>query len=210
MTLDLVHRLLGAGGHALLLATVAGWLARRARPGRRAAAAALGALLVAVPIGNLTLAGYLRGALGDLSVMTLLLLARALVRVLAPPAPCGADGPLWLGIAVTAVVFYPTALGLTGWDPYALGYRPRALLVVVGGLALAALRGWPAVARLVALSVIAFDLGLLESSNLWDYLLDPALALYALGRTVAGWWPRGPGRGPELAAAAPVASTGTR
>lgn len=202
MTLDLAHVLLGLGGHALLLAAGAARLARSARPSRRAMAAALGVLLAAAPIGGLTVAGYLRGALGDLSVVTILLLAGAVLRVLAPRALGEPDAarPLRLGIAATAVVFYPTALGLTGWDPYALGFRPRGLLVVLGALALAALRSAPGVTRLVALSVIAFDLGLLESSNLWDYLLDPLLALYAIARTLGAWLPGGRRREPAVAA----------
>lgn len=187
MTLDLAHSIAGLGGHALLLAVVAAWPARAARPARRALAAIVGALVAAAPIGGVSVAGYLRGAFGDLSVMTLLLLARVLLRPRAPRAIGRDDGVLWTGVAAIAVVFYPMALGLTGWDPYALGFHPRGLVLVVAAAALAALPGAPGATRLIALSMIAFDLGVLESSNLWDYLLDPLLALYAIGRTLGGW-----------------------
>jgi hypothetical protein len=37
---------------------------------------------------------------------------------------------------------------------------------------------------LVATALLAWSLGLLESGNLWDYLLDPWLSIYALAYVV--------------------------
>jgi len=36
------------------------------------------------------------------------------------------------------------------------------------------------VALCIALAVFAWDIGWYESNNLWDYLLDPLLSIYAL------------------------------
>lgn len=79
-----------------------------------------------------------------------------------------------------AAVFYPLALGLGPFDPYALGYQARALL-----LALLPLAAWLAWRRQTAwLFILAFDLfayALGLFGNLWDALLDPLLVLASLG-----------------------------
>jgi hypothetical protein len=52
------------------------------------------------------------------------------------------------------------------------------------GLALATFVSWcfrPVAAVMLLLGVVAFDLNLLASTNIWDYLLDPALVLFAWG-----------------------------
>ena len=78
-------------------------------------------------------------------------------------------------------MLYPLALGLTPWDPYDLGYRPVLLACLLFPLILAAvIRERYLVAGSLMAAILAFSLSLLESSNLWDYLLDPCLAVYTL------------------------------
>jgi hypothetical protein len=79
------------------------------------------------------------------------------------------------------LAFYPAALGLTNSDPYAWGYD-SPLLVALFVLSLVAVfyeRFLPALCMTGA--VAAFTLGIYESTNLWDYLVDPFLTVYALG-----------------------------
>ena len=172
-------------GMALLLAGAASLAARRfalPRAARIAVVAAAGAAAL-LPFGGLMLAGYLRGALGDLSMVSMGLLAVAVVQYV--------DGKRYFAqreqtvIMATAVLggsfLYPAALGLTYFDPYALGYSSPWLAVVLLVLAVGAwyLRlEW--LAALVLVAVVARLGGALESRNLWDYLIDPLLLLYAL------------------------------
>ncbi len=155
------------------------------------AAACLGFALV--PVYGLPLAAYLRGVVGDLSFTTIALLGCVLVEqlsgkvVLAPAA----RAPVLRAVALAGAVLYPAALGALPFDVYRYGYQPLVLLAVLLVLALGAWRlRQPAAALLVLLAVAAFDFRLLESDNLWDYVVDGWVTLYAWGWTAYGLWCR--------------------
>jgi hypothetical protein len=79
-----------------------------------------------------------------------------------------------------ALFLYPMTLGLTRYDPYRLGFRSEGFLIV---LALLALSAWLVRYRLLpavlCAAAVAFGLQLGESQNLWDYLLDPFVSVFA-------------------------------
>lgn len=85
------------------------------------------------------------------------------------------------------MVLYPSALGLTYFDSYALGYGTKLIIVVFLLLSLGA---WYFEYHLAAicltLSVLAYSLRIFESRNLWDYWIDPLLVVYALYRISKG------------------------
>jgi hypothetical protein len=143
--------------------------------------AAVAGLLV-IPVCDTNGYMYLRGVFGELSVTHSLLAIAALVNLLARRAiilvPAAQNVLMSLGLMVTAVVFYPSALGATEYDLYRLGFNPQILL---GILAAVALLGWCfrlyAVVIALSLAVVAWSQHLMESSNLWDYLFDPLLIL---------------------------------
>ncbi len=143
------------------------------------------AAMVLIPFGELPLAGYLRGGIGDLSITSCLLLALAIAHRLRGQPPFRPQA-LHLGVlAAAALALYPMALGAGPSDPYRLGYGDP--LFLAGLLAVALLAVWqrlPLVALGVALGVAAWSVGWYESSNLWDYLLDPPLAIYAAAALV--------------------------
>lgn len=180
----------GLFGASLLVATAAGWALRRRTLAPRARAALLALVLLAcwIPVRGLPVAGYVRGVIGDLSVPTLLLLGSALASTVTGKDWLDArERAAWFAVAAVGAVFlYPMALGLGMFDPYALGYGSYGFataLLVLTLAAWAARRYWLA-ASLVA-GVAAYLAGLLESTNLWDYLIDPLLAGYAIF-----WWAR--------------------
>jgi hypothetical protein len=181
-----VAQVVGLGGHALALAAGAAglvaWLTARRR---WAAVAALVAALLAAGIRTegIPLGGFLRGMAGDFSITTMLMLAAALSATLTgrPALDAPARTALYGWAAAAGLVLYPTTLGLSRLDPYELGYRPRALLALVAVLAIAWWWGRRGAAVVLATGVGAFNLRVLESVNLWDYLLDPALVLWAWG-----------------------------
>jgi hypothetical protein len=182
VTAAAMRDIVGLGGIELALAAV-GVAICGAVAGRRGAPWGLLVAAVAMaPIGGIPLAGYVRGVTGDLSVPTLALLAAALFARLSPrPLLDAADrGALHAWAAAVGVVLYPLTLGLTRWDPYALGYRPRVLLLVAAALVIAWWRRRRGAALVLAAGVAAFGMGLMESTNLWDYLVDPAVATWAV------------------------------
>jgi hypothetical protein len=131
------------------------------------------------PLGmslELPLAAYVRGVVGDLSVVTTLLLWSILL-------PGNKSTPIAFKLSITliAICFYPLALGFTMVDPYAWGYGSIAFLVVVLVFAvICALASWAKGVWIVGLAIIAWGFGWHESTNLWDYLLDPFVAIWAI------------------------------
>jgi len=137
------------------------------------------------PLGmslDLPLAAYVRGVVGDLSIVTLLLLLSSLF-LNQRQAPAGFK----LGIVVVGFAFYPFALGFTMFDPYAWGYGSIAFLIavllcaIVCVLANSIREAW-----IIAFAIIAWGISWHESANLWDYLLDPLLLAWAMLTLIAG------------------------
>jgi hypothetical protein len=141
-------------------------------------------LLILIPFNGLPLAAYLRGWMGDLSITSLSLLIPVMLRPfinLPPPLARNKTATLLL-IVLAACWLYPQALGIGMVDPYRLGYGSYQM---IGGLLLISLialyRQHIVIALIPALAIFAWAVGWYESTNLWDYLLDPLLAIYALG-----------------------------
>jgi hypothetical protein len=191
-----IPQLVGLAGVALGLAALTIALAMRLAVRRRAAPLApwwgglvglTAAAVVCVRVGDIPVGGYLRGTMGDLSVTTMVLLGAAVLGLLGRSLLDGKDRAALYGWAVAAgLVLYPLTLGLTRWDPYGLGFQPHGLVltmaVIVVGLWYSRRRG---AALVLTVGVAAFDLGVLESANLWDYLLDPWLFAWAAAALVA-------------------------
>jgi hypothetical protein len=147
----------------------------------------LGRITLALLLGNLffwplgmslelPLSAYVRGATGDLSIVTLLLLWSSVLPS-ARNTPLGFKVP----IALIAIVFYPLALGFGMEDPYAWGYGSLSLLIASILFAImCGLAGWTKGVWIFSLAMIAWAAQWHESANLWDYLLDPFLAIWAL------------------------------
>lgn len=150
-------------------------------------------LLLSIPLWGVSLAGFVRSITGDLSVPTLLLLTAALVRVSSNRVLLEEQNRMAMlkAMLLIAVLFYPFALGLGMFDPYRLGYGSLWLLVALLGLAVwSSLRYSALLALCIAAAVAAWSVDWYESTNLWDYLLDPWLAIYALIVLVKAQWLR--------------------
>ncbi len=91
-----------------------------------------------------------------------------------------------LAVAGAALFMYPLALGWGPWDAYRLGWGnvqgAWGMWLSLLSLCLVCwVKKWHALPALIALALLAWCLGLMESGNLWDYLLDPWLSVFALG-----------------------------
>ncbi len=131
------------------------------------------------PLGlgmELPLVAYVRGVTGDLSIVLTLLLWSSLL-----PSSKSTPMAFKFAVAIVAFCFYPFALGFGMIDPYAWGYGSIAFLIAVLVFAVVcALANWTKGVWIIAIAIIAWAAQLHESSNLWDYLLDPFLAIWAL------------------------------
>lgn len=136
-----------------------------------------------LPVQGLSIVGYVRGVTGDVSVTTLILLVAASISSLMDRDLYDSRSVLVLMLLILGggVFLYPFALGLTYFDPYALGYGSKAFVAVLFLLSLGA---WYFDLYLIVACVIfaisAYMIGMYESTNLWDYLIDPLITSYAL------------------------------
>jgi len=132
---------------------------------------------------------YIRGVFGSLSITNMLLLASFFLRMLfGRHLISGADqSAILYGAALTGLLLYPSAMGFLPIDAYRLGYRPLVLLLLLLVLAISMwVLKYRTVSVFIVIDVIAFNLHALESCNLWDYLIDPFVTLYALVWTTYG------------------------
>ena len=188
----------GLAGIALAIVAYALRLPVATRMPPRQQAWLAGALLVAlaIPFGGLSAAELIRGITGDLSITTLVVVlalrgnggtANALSHEPLAGAAIGHHEKysLLAFVTITALALYPFALGVGMFDPYRLGFGN---LWLIAGLLLVTLIAWirhyTLVALSISLAVLAWSLGWYESNNLWDYLLDPWVSIYALSALV--------------------------
>jgi len=136
-----------------------------------------------IPYNGMPLAAYVRSATGDLSITTLVLLWFAMMNSLlnSGMSKTGERRTILFAIAFAALALYPMALGASSFDPYRLGYGNLVFVFALLLVSLAAwLRGLHLLALCIAMSVLAWAIGWYESNNIWDYLLDPFVSIYAL------------------------------
>jgi hypothetical protein len=139
-------------------------------------------VLLWLPAGaaHLPLLAYVRGISSDLSI-TLVALAclGAWQRLSGRPRVSRRESlAVSMAVVVAAVLLYPLALGWGDWDAYRLGWGSFGLWA---GLLLLALVAWVnglwVLPLLISLALLSWSMGLMESNNLWDYLMDPWLAI---------------------------------
>lgn len=134
---------------------------------------------ITIPVAGSSAWLWINGAVGELSIVTLLLLAGFLLRsligwnLLEPKTRVY----LYFLVLLTGSMLYPATLGLSQFDPYSLGYGIDLSLLLL----LLSILYWifkqQQVAVILVLVVAARETGIFSSPNTWDYLLDPLLWL---------------------------------
>jgi hypothetical protein len=142
-------------------------------------------VLVWVPLGaaELPLVAYFRGISSDLSITLVVLAGLGLVRRLRGLRTIDPQERIALNAAVAAAALflYPLALGWGDWDPYRAGWgAPGMLLALLAVTVFCWIKGLRLLPMIVAAALLAWTFDLLESTNLWDYLMDPWLAIAAI------------------------------
>lgn len=141
------------------------------------------ALCIFLPVFGLSIAQWLRSVLGDFSVLTLAIFINIIAQrmfnfdLLNPIS----KKRMLLGVVLVGLVFYPLALGVSVYDPYQLGYSPVLMPVILVMFSIIAwFKSMRDLAVILLFPLLAYNLKMLESTNLWDYLIDPVLMGYAL------------------------------
>lgn len=139
--------------------------------------------LAILPLYDLVVMAYVRAVLGNLSITSMLMLCLMIAAAYTGNHYVSANSKssLYRCILVAALVVYPTGLGLSLLDGYALGYGNPVLFVFLAGCVVYYLwRHALLVPLAILLAISAYLLGIMESSNLWDYLLDPWITFVAI------------------------------
>jgi hypothetical protein len=141
---------------------------------------ALGVLLI--PIDRIALARWVASLSPSFSVpLTGLLAITAWERAFSRQVLSSRDRTTgWMFGAIAGLLLYPFALGVSRIDPYVWGWSASPLFIVIG-----VLTGWliwrgNRFGLLLLLAVVAFRLQIFESTNYWDYLVDPIYCLASL------------------------------
>ena len=152
-------------------------------------------VLLWCPMGPapLPLVAYVRGISSDLSISLVAIACLGMYQRLRGVSLVAQRERMAvnLAFAVGALFLYPLALGWGDWDAYRLGWGSPGLWAVLLALSLACwVKGFRLLPVLVALALLAWVAGAFESTNLWDYLMDPWLAVAAIFQctgSAVGW-----------------------
>jgi MFS family permease len=152
----------------------------------------LSAFVVLIPLGGLPLARWLISINANFSIpLTALVCSKVWenasgIRLLDRRALLSAS----LFGLLAGLALYPMALGLGRFDPYEFGWSFSWLFVLLMVATLVLLFMKDRFGVVLVASILGYDLQVLESANLWDYLVDPFFALISAfvlaGRLIGG------------------------
>ncbi|WP_411886264.1 hypothetical protein [Polaromonas sp. YR568] len=142
-------------------------------------------VLLWCPVGpaRLPIVAYVRGISSDLSISLVAIACLGMYQRLSGTSLVDGRERILVNVvfAAGALFLYPLALGWGDWDAYRLGWGSPGFWAVLLVLSLACwAKGFRLLPVLVALALLAWAAGALESTNLWDYLIDPWLAVAAI------------------------------
>jgi hypothetical protein len=173
-----INLVLCAGCMSLL-----GWKAITRTWAKWATAALFVGLWFPVGTAQLPLLAYIRGISSDLSLTLVVLACVGLFHRLAGTPEIGGRErtAVFIAVSAAALFLYPLALGWGDWDAYRLGWGSMGMWVVLLLVSLLCwFKGLRLLPGLIALALLAWTAGIMESGNLWDYLVDPWLVMGAM------------------------------
>jgi hypothetical protein len=147
-----------------------------------AVAGAIAVVVLLVPVQRLVIARWVAGLNANFSIpLTVILAVIVWERVFERSLLAEREWTTaWSFGAVGGLALYPMALGLGSFDPYEWGWSFSPLFVVIGALTVLLIWKQNRFGVLLVLAAVAFQLHLLESTNYWDYLLDPIYSLVSI------------------------------
>jgi len=157
-------------------------------------------ILCFVTISGDSIAVYVHGLVNDLSISSLVLTVYYLITADNNSYRMPKQSlPLLYLIALSGLFFYPAALGLGAIDPYSWGFindsTEMSSLIFISLLAILIIfsfnKQYSVLLLVLVLCLAAYQLRLLESQNLWDYLFDPLIFMYAFLSTLQHFFSTG-------------------
>ncbi len=136
-----------------------------------------------VNFSQFTIGGYLRGIVADLSLTTTVMLMAGCYAGLVGHAVVSKTERVVAGSLLVGggLILYPMSLGFSSFDPYQWGYYPALLGALLSALLLIALyKEFLLIVTCLLAGLLAYSYGLLDSNNLWDYLIDPLAFIYGV------------------------------
>jgi hypothetical protein len=88
---------------------------------------------------------------------------------------------------VAGAALYPMALGVGTFDPYSAGWHFSWLFVILFLMTLVLIFLNNRFSWVLLATILACNLHLLESGNLWDYLVDPVLVIISIAGLAHRW-----------------------
>jgi hypothetical protein len=145
-----------------------------------------------LPLGGLPVGRWFAAFVPGLSLPTLALLVDGIHRHARNPG--GGDflqrSTVFIFALLTGVALYPPAMGWGRFDVYTLGWNFSPLTVTVGALSICLIWRRNRFSLVLVAALLGWQLGLMESRNLWDYLVDPILFLLSLAALAGKFWRR--------------------
>lgn len=180
-----LHHYIGLLGCMLFMVAIPLTFIRQPRYSRKLVTVAIFSTmaLAILPVYDLVIMAYVRAVLGNLSITSMLMLCLMIATAYTGSnyISIASKRSLYRCIMLAALVVYPTGLGLSLFDGYALGYGNLVLLALLAGcVAYYLWRQAYLVPVTILLAITTYLLGIMESNNLWDYLLDPWIILVAI------------------------------
>jgi hypothetical protein len=149
-------------------------------------------VIVAMPIGGLPMGRWLMSVNANFSIL--------LMAIMFNMAWENASGirlfdrrtlmASWIFALIAGIMLYPMALGFGGFDPYELGWGFSWLFLLLMALTILLLLRKNRFGIVMVACIVGYDFQLLESPNLWDYLIDPVYVLISCA-ALTRWLIRG-------------------
>jgi hypothetical protein len=180
-----LHHFTGLMGCMLLLVAIPLTIIKQPRFSRKLVTLAIFGMMALsiLPIYGLVTMAYVRAGLGNLSITSMVLLSLMIASAYTGQLYVTTANRTYIyrSILIGAVIVYPTGLGLTLYDGYALGYNSLFLLLLLAVVTACFIwkQLYP-IPFLILAATAAYLAGVSESNNLWDYLLDPWITLVAV------------------------------
>jgi hypothetical protein len=150
------------------------------------------AIVGVLPMGQTDVSGFALAHMGTLSASMLVLLAFQLFANVGVIE--GHRDSIFRNMNIfwvaAGMFLYPAALGLLNRDMYSFGFHTGMQWCVLAASVVAMLCQHRILGLCLAFTVLAHLLNLHESSNLWDYIIDPWLCISAAVCLPAGLWRR--------------------
>jgi lipopolysaccharide heptosyltransferase II len=148
--------------------------------------------ILAVRVDGVSLLGWVIGLNANFSIPFTGLVAAAVWEGAFPQSLfAGRDWSAgWAFGLLAGALLYPLALGWGRLDPYGWGWHFSALFVAGAAISAGLLWRQNRFGLLLLLAISAYHLRLLESTNYWDYLVDPVYCLVSIPALVRRLVPR--------------------